>query len=431
MSPSLKPLCFSAPIFPISRLLSRPRLSIQTFPIMTSSILPPPSSSSHAYSIAPMMEVTDRHFRALSRLISRHATLYTEMVVDNTLIHNPILRYRELRIPSSTQHPLVLQLGGSDPNCLTQATRFAAEAGYSEINLNCGCPSPKVAGRGCFGAALMKSPDLVATATREMKKVLPENGNITVKCRIGVDDDESYESLCKFIKIVHEKGMVNHFIIHARKAILGGLSPAQNRTIPPLKYEYVHGLLKDFPNVKFSINGGLKTVNDVKEQLGKGLHGVMVGRAVMDRPWHALCDVDQIVYNDPNLDEHGNPITRALVLQKYVDYAEKEIEETGCSVRATVKPLLNLFAGEKNGKRFRRVIDETLRIKDIGIREVVDKACQQLSRDVLMAVPPSMRAEDNVEELEKLMKEKNNILDLRNDQVADCSKPTAIPNVCS
>lgn len=337
------------------------------------------------------MEVTDRHFRALARLISRHATLYTEMVVDRTLIHNQALRDFSLRIPDQpAQHPVVLQLGGSVPEELEAAASIAAEYGYSEVNLNCGCPSPKVAGKGCFGAALMRMPHIVAEATRRMKSVLPANVPVTVKCRIGVDDEDSYEGLRDFVRIVHDEGEVNHFIIHARKAILGGLSPAQNRNIPPLKYSYVYDLVAEFPTIQFSINGGLKTIGDVEEQLRRGVHGVMVGRAVMDRPWHALCDVDRVVYGERYMPEAKGCFTRRTVINGYLEYAEKELERYGGSVRVVVKPLLNLFHGEPNGKKYRRVIDEGLRDK-LSLREIMERACWVLAEDVLDAPPPSMR----------------------------------------
>lgn len=338
-----------------------------------------------------MMEVTDRHFRALTRLISHHATLYTEMVVDRTLIHNHLARDYSLRIPEHpTQHPVVLQLGGSVPDELEAAALIAADYGYNEVNLNCGCPSPKVAGKGCFGAALMRTPYVVAEATRRMKSVLPEHVPVTVKCRIGVDDDDSYEGLREFVRIVHEKGGVDHFIIHARKAILGGLSPAQNRSIPPLKYEYVYRLIDEFPTVRFSINGGLKTVGDVDEQLKRGMYGVMVGRAVMDRPWHALCDVDWVVYGERYVDREKEVLTRRKVISGYLKYAEKELDQYGGSVRVVVKPLLNLFHGEPNGKKYRRMIDEGLRDR-LELRRIVERACGVLEDEVLDALPPCMR----------------------------------------
>lgn len=333
-------------------------------------------TSLHAYSLAPMMDVTDRHFRALCRIISKHCVLYTEMLVDRTLIHNHKLRNLELTLPKHpTQSPVVLQLGGSDVNELAMAAQLVKDYGYTEINLNCGCPSQKVAGKGCFGAALMKTPLLVAQAVNKMKQQsgLP----ITVKCRIGVDDYDSWHHLEQFVKIVHEKGPVDHFIIHARKALLAGLSPAQNRSIPPLRYDVVYKLVKQFPHIRFSINGGIHTVDQVMDMLQKGLYGVMVGRAIRDQPWKALSDVDPIVYND-----WTNKLNRRQVIHQYIHYAEHELIATKCSIRSLVKPCLNLFHGEKNGKRFRRIIDEQLR-NNLSIRQILETACQVIPNDIL------------------------------------------------
>lgn len=338
-------------------------------------------SSRPLYSIAPMMDVTDRHFRALTRLISRHATLYTEMVVDKTLIHNEKARLLELRIPQSpVQQPLVLQLGGSDADLLAQASQFVSAYPYTEVNINCGCPSPKVADNGCFGAALMRTPRLVADIAKRVREQL--NVPVTVKCRLGLDDDTSYENLCSFVEIVSEYGHVQHFIMHARNAILGGLSPAQNRSIPPLRYHVVYQLIRDYPHLKFSINGGIKTIDDVVAHLQKGVYGVMVGRAVMDAPWQALRDVDATIYGKPNVQPDGSPTTRRQILAEYKRYALSEIEASGCSPRAVVKPLLNLFHGERHGKLWRRVIDEYLR-HGRSVGEIIDAAILVVPREVV------------------------------------------------
>lgn len=327
-------------------------------------------TSSHErplYAIAPMMDVTDRHFRALARLITRHATLYTEMVVDRTLIHNPVLRKYELRLPDDpVQTPVVLQLGGSEATLMAQAAAYADAHAYSEVNINCGCPSPKVADNGCFGAALMRQPSLVADIAHAMRAAL--RVPVTVKCRLGLDDDTSYSSLCDFVQIVHERGGVDHFIVHARNAILGGLSPAQNRRIPPLRYDVVYRLVSDFPQMRFSINGGIHTVDDVLHHLSHGVYGVMVGRAVMNAPWRALHDVDERLYGIRNAQEDGCITTRRHVIAAYTRYAVREVAESTCSVRAVVKPLLNLFHGERNGKLWRRVIDD-------GLKEQLDVDC--------------------------------------------------------
>lgn len=337
------------------------------------------------YSVAPMMDVTDRHFRALARLISQFATLYTEMVVDRTLIHNPKLRLLELRIPKDPpQHPVVLQVGGSDAFLMAKATAFAADYPYAEININCGCPSPKVADNGCFGAALMRTPSVVANIAREMSKHVKVP--ITVKCRLGLNWDTSYEPLYEFVRIVHEDGGVMHFIIHARNAVLGGLSPAQNRRIPQLRYDVVYRLMEDFPHLRFSINGGIRTIEDALVHLSRGIHGVMVGRAVMDAPWQALAEVDARIYGKPNLQRDGSVTTRRHILREYKSYAEREVTETGCPPRAVLKPLLNLFHGERNGKAFRRTIDDGLKSHD-SVEKIIDSAISIIPEEILDALP--------------------------------------------
>lgn len=299
--------------------------------------------------------------------------------MDRTLIHNPSLRERELRLPElPVQNPVVLQLGGSDPRELRHATKLAAGWGYDEINLNCGCPSPKVAGKGCFGAALMKEPELVRECVREMKEV--SEVEVTVKCRIGVDDSACYENLREFIEVVSEGG-VKTFIVHARKAILAGLSPAQNRTVPPLRYDYVYRLVRDFPGLNVVINGGIQSMEEIQGHLEHGVSGAMVGRLVMNRPWAALADVDVMLYGA----ERDMRRSRRNVLWDYVEYAEREMV-SGCSVRQVVKPVVNLFQGEANGKRWRRKLDEGF-VEGWGVRDVVRNGMEVLGDDVLDALP--------------------------------------------
>ncbi|KAK9818858.1 hypothetical protein WJX74_002305 [Apatococcus lobatus] len=211
------------------------------------------SMPSQLLSVAPMMDWTDVHYRQLARLMSRHTWLYTEMVVDSTLIHNPNTD-KFLWFPPE-QHPIVCQLGGSNPTQLAKAALMVARYGYDEINLNCGCPSDRVAGAGCFGAALMLQPETVAACAAAVNAATPTP--LTIKCRLGVDSVDSYESLCRFVSIVSEKSGVTHFLIHARKCLLKGLNPHQNRTIPPLRYEWVWALKRDFPHLSFSLNGGV------------------------------------------------------------------------------------------------------------------------------------------------------------------------------
>lgn len=195
-------------------------------------------------SLAPMMEYTDRSLRFLLRLLSRRMVLYTEMVVSTALHYNEEMRDRSLRFNAPDEHPVVLQLGGADAAMLKEASRLALPYGYDAINLNCGCPSERVSGSGCFGAALMREPQLVAELCTAMGEGVEGQVPITVKCRIGVDDDDSYAQLAEFVRVVSKQSPVRHFVVHARKAILGGLSPEQNRKVPPLKYPYVYRLVK-------------------------------------------------------------------------------------------------------------------------------------------------------------------------------------------
>lgn len=348
------------------------------------------------YSVAPMMDVTDRHFRALARIISRHTTLWTEMVVDRTLIHNVDARHRELRLPRGTvgggvgtgTAPTVLQLGGSEPHELAAACELAADYEYAEVNLNCGCPSPRVAGRGCFGAALMREPESVAEMVRAMRSSLRSHVELSVKHRLGVDDDAEYEDTRRFVDVVSKAGCVQHFVVHARAALLNGINPKQNREIPPLRHDNVLRLAEEFPHLSFSINGGIKTVQHAVELLQNDrIDGVMVGRAVRDQPWQALADVDALIYNDST-----NPITRRMVLEKYIDYAQAENEIDGCPVRILVKPILNLFHGAPRGKRFRREIDEMLKDGGHSVEDILLGAASVLRDDVLDDLPPSFKS---------------------------------------
>lgn len=344
------------------------------------------------YSVAPMMDVTDRHFRVLARLISRRATMWTEMVVDRTLIHNPVARQLELPLPygSDDPHPTVLQLGGSEPDDLAAAAELAADAGYVEVNLNCGCPSPRVAGRGCFGAALMKQPEDVAEMMRKIRSALPSDIEVSVKHRLGVDSEADYADTKRFVEIVGRLGGVRHFIVHARAALLNGINPKQNRSIPPLRHDNVLRLVEDFPDYQFTLNGGVHSVAHVRKLLdeGGGLSGVMVGRAVRDAPWTALADVDSVIYGDPK------QVTRRTVLEKYVEYADAERERTGCPQRVLVKPVLNLFHGEPRGKMFRRACDDLMRDKNNTVSDILLGASEVLYKESLDSLPPCMMPAD-------------------------------------
>ncbi|KAL6843423.1 hypothetical protein ACP4OV_026745 [Aristida adscensionis] len=311
------------------------------------------------FSVAPMMDWTDNHYRTLARLISRHAWLYTEMVVAETIVHQKDNLDRFLAFPEE-QHPIVLQIGGSNLENLAKATELANVYSYDEINLNCGCPSGKVAGHGCFGARLMFDPDVLKFVGDAMSAIAANSDvPVSVKCRIGVDDRDSYEQLCEFVDKVVSKSPTRHFIIHARKALLNGLSPAENRKVPPLKYEYYFALLRDFPEVQFTLNGGITTIDQVCASIRQGAHRVMVGRAAYNNPWNMLGHVDREIYGMPT-----RGVSRRQILESYQVYGDSIIGQYGPSrpnVRQLVKPLLNLFHSEPGNSLWKRKADSALR----------------------------------------------------------------------
>ncbi|KAI4372852.1 hypothetical protein MLD38_011036 [Melastoma candidum] len=306
------------------------------------------------FSVAPMMEWTDHHYRTLARLISKHAWLYTEMLAAETIVYQKDNLDRFLAF-SPEQHPIVLQIGGNNLEHLAKATELANPYQYDEINFNCGCPSPKVAGHGCFGVRLMLNPEFVGEA---MSVIAAKTSSpVTVKCRIGVDDHDSYNELCDFIYKVSSLSPTRHFIIHSRKALLNGISPADNRKIPPLRYEYYFALLRDFPELTFSINGGINSVSEVKSAISQGAHGVMLGRAAYNKPWHTLARVDSDIYGAPI-----SNITRRQILKEYQAYGDSVIGMYGKkpTLRDLVKPLFGLFHSEPGNGIWKRKADAAL-----------------------------------------------------------------------
>lgn len=341
---------FCARSFPLAARVEPCRAASSTFAPAAGKHLPP------LFSIAPMMDWTDNHYRTLARLISLHTWLYTEMVVAETIVHQKDNLDRFLAFPEE-QHPIVLQIGGSNLENLVRATELANAYSYDEINLNCGCPSSKVAGHGCFGARLMLDPEFVGDAI----SAIAANCDVpvSVKCRIGVDDHDSYEELCEFVDKVVSKSPARHFIIHARKALLSGLSPAENRKVPPLKYEYYFALLRDFPEIKFTLNGGITNVGQVSASIRHGAHGVMVGRAAYNDPWNMLGHVDEEIFGKAT-----RCISRRKILESYQAYGDSIIGQYGPSrpnVRQLVKPLLNLFHSEPGNSLWKRKADSALR----------------------------------------------------------------------
>lgn len=291
------------------------------------------------------------------RQLSKESVLYTEMVTASAIIHSDDeTRRRLLAADFILEEPLVLQLGGADPEQMKRAVSIALQYGYRQFNINCGCPSEKVSGSGCFGAALMLQPELVG---RLANAVFEASGSLaTIKCRIGVNDIESYESLASFVDIVHRIAGVQHFVIHARKAVLNkNFSPHDNRNIPPLKYDFVYDLVRDFPYISFTLNGGVKTYEDVLSHLKHGVVGVMVGRGAIDDPFY-WSKIDQKIYNKESVGAGLSLPTRRSVMDAYVEYADRMEKLEGKKARrALLKPILNLFSGQKNGRRFRSLMD--------------------------------------------------------------------------
>ena len=295
-------------------------------------------------SVAPMMDCTDRHCRYFLRLLSPRVRLYTEMITAAAIVRGTSDRW--LRFDPS-EHPVGIQLGGSDPELLAAAARLASNYGYDEINLNAGCPSERVAD-GAFGACLMKSPGRVAECVTSIRAVthLP----VTVKTRIGVDDRDDYGFLQDFVGGVAEAGC-DTFILHARKAYLAGLSPKENRTVPPLRYDMVYRLRQDFPDLRLIINGGIETLMGVQAHLAAGLDGVMIGRKAYADPWW-LTELDTSLLADA---EPSGPFCRADVVRAMFSYVERECR-AGTRVHHISRHLLGLYHGQPGARIWRRAL---------------------------------------------------------------------------
>ena len=297
--------------------------------------------ASYSVSVAPMMDWTDKHCRYFYRLLSQYTQLYTEMITSKAILkgdNNRLLDY------NAVEHPLVLQIGGSDPVEMADCAVIAKRWGYDAVNINVGCPSDRVMS-GSFGACLMREPDLVASCVESMIEAcdIP----VSVKSRIGIDEMESYDELSDFVYRIHKKGC-QHFIIHARKAWLHGLSPKQNRTIPPLNYPWVYEIKKDFPRLKITINGGITNTKEVLNHL-KRVDGVMLGRAIYNEPF-TLTEIDSHVFG-----VSGAKKSREKIVIEYIKYIERQ-HKLGVPVRAMTRHILGLYHGQKNAKMFRRLL---------------------------------------------------------------------------
>ena len=317
----------------------------------------------HRICVAPMMDRTDRHERYFLRLISRRALLYTEMVTADAVIHgNPERVYKF----DPAEHPVALQLGGCEPAALAEAAACGAEMGYDEINLNIGCPSERVRGAR-FGACLMAEPTLVASCVRAMSDAVTIP--VTVKTRTGIDDQDSYEGLSDFVRLVSDSGS-GTFIIHARKAILSGISPKQNRTVPPLRYELVYRLKNDFPELEVVLNGGVLDLDAACVHLSN-VDGVMIGRAAYKDPY-ILANVDQRFY-----EESSPPPSRDQVLDNLKPYISDWLKR-GVRLSCITRHIMGLFRGQPHGRAWRRVLGDGAFQRGADI-SLIDEAMAELT----------------------------------------------------
>jgi tRNA-dihydrouridine synthase A len=301
--------------------------------------------------VAPMMDWTDRHCRMFHRQISRHTWLYTEMVTTGALLHGDVPRHLDF---DGAEHPVALQLGGSEPSDLAHSAKLGQQWGYDEINLNCGCPSERVQ-KGAFGACLMAEPLLVADCVKAMRDAV--DIDVTVKHRIGIDQQESYEFVRDFVGTIAEAGCAT-FIVHARNAVLKGLSPKENREIPPLRYDYAYRLKRDFPALEIILNGGVRTLDEIDTHL-RHVDGVMLGREAYHNPW-LMAGFDARYYGDP-----AAPRSRAEVLAAMLPYIRTQLalhgpDSAGGGLRlnSITRHMLGLTMGLPGARRFRQMLSD-------------------------------------------------------------------------
>lgn len=313
-------------------------------------------------SVAPMMDWTDRHCRAFHRTLSLHAWLYTEMVTTGALLHGDAERFLAF---DPMEQPLALQLGGSEPAAMAECAVMAEAFGYQEVNINVGCPSDRVQS-GRFGACLMAEPKLVAECFERMQARV--SIPVTVKTRIGIDDQDSHEFLADFVRTLVDAGC-QILIIHARKAILSGLSPKQNRTVPPLNYDTVYRIKQDFPDLTVILNGGITHHEEIGHHLDH-VDGVMLGRIAYQEPY-ILSDVDQRYYGSGT-----EPLSRSEAIEQYLPYVTQRLAE-GVRLHAITRHMLGLFAGQPGARAWRRVLSEQANQSDAGL-DVLQKAMSQI-----------------------------------------------------
>jgi len=305
-------------------------------------------------SVAPMMDCTDRHERFFLRLISKNTMLYTEMIVDEAINRGDKKKLLEFNIK---EKPVALQLGGSSPKLLAEASKIGEDFGYDEINLNLGCPSKKVE-KNKFGACLMKEPNLVADCLNKIISTtkLP----VTIKTRIGYDNVEDYENFYNFIEKISSTG-VKTFIIHARKAMLGKFTPKQNLNIPPLKYNYVYKLKEDFSDKEIIINGGITSIQEIKDHLKK-IDGVMIGRAAYHTPY-LLADIEREIFKNQNI------LSRQEVIEKLIPYIKSEVKK-GTRINQIMRHTLGLFHGQSGAGFWKRYLSENMCVRDADVKKI-------------------------------------------------------------
>ncbi|RYX96374.1 tRNA dihydrouridine(20/20a) synthase DusA [bacterium] len=318
-------------------------------------------------SIAPMMDWTDRHYRYFMRQITKKTLLYTEMVTTGAILFGDKDKHLGF---SDIESPLVLQLGGDDPTQLSECAKIAQSYGYTEINLNVGCPSERVQ-KGNFGACLMATPELVGECVARMQDVV--DIPVTVKHRIGIDNNDSYEELHNFVKIVSSYGC-QRFVVHARKAILKGLSPRENRTIPPLKYDFVYNLKKDFPDLIIEINGGIKTLDEVKEHL-KYTDSVMLGRIAYENPY-IFARVDSEIFG-----ENTEVPSRREIIENMIPYLEDNLKKD-IWVNRTIIHILGLFNNQPGSKLWKRYLSENMHKRNTD-PSILAEALKMMPDDIL------------------------------------------------
>ncbi len=304
-----------------------------------------PNTPSHRFSVAPMLDWTNRHCRYFHRLITKQALLYTEMVTTGALIHGGSHRFLHY---SPIENPVAFQLGGSNPKDLALCAKMIEDYGYAEVNLNVGCPSDRVQ-NGRFGACLMADPQLVADCVAAMSEAV--SIPVTVKSRIGIDEQDSYPELVHFVSTISKAGC-NTFIVHARKAWLSGLSPKQNRDIPPLRYDVVYQLKKDFPDLTIIINGGITTLEQAEHHLTQ-VDGVMMGREAYHNPY-ILADVDQRIFGVTHV-----ALSRSAVIEQLMPYLQEQLK-TEARLNSVSRHILGLFHGEPGARGWRRYISENV-----------------------------------------------------------------------